>query len=379
MGWLEPLVRFKIDCMNNVLFVAETEFTYSYLLARVNSGDYESIENRTAREICRLVAQLVSGEFGSVDELISSMICSGESIELKTSGTTGTAKSVSQSIATMIRNVKVSDNRRGDVWGLCYEPTRMAWYQVVFQAILNRSTLVELYGCNANQSALRIEEFGVTHLSATPTWYRLLDMDCGVFEYVKQVTFGGERMTENLMLRLQLLFPSAEFRNVYASTEAGSLFSGKDEWFRIPDRLHDLVGLTTGELLLHRSLVSRSVLEGLSGDWYHTGDMVELRGDGLFRIMGRKGSMVNVGGVLVNLEFVEECINSLDEVLIARVESVHNSVLGNVLRCIMVKEGDSSLQEIRMKLKGVLDARQMPRKFELVESIDVNSSGKLKR
>ncbi len=48
---------------------------------------------------------------------------------------------------------------------------------------------------------------------------------------------GGEKYDEALENRLSEIFPNAKIRNVYASTEAGSIFSAKGDVFHISPRL----------------------------------------------------------------------------------------------------------------------------------------------
>ena len=63
-----------------------------------------------------------------------------------TSGTTGSPKKVTHNFNSLNRHVVIKNEFNKAVWGLAYSPTHIAGIQVIFQSILNKSTLVRLFG-----------------------------------------------------------------------------------------------------------------------------------------------------------------------------------------------------------------------------------------
>ena len=75
---------------------------------------------------------------------------------------------------------------------------------------------------------------------------------------MRRVTLGGEKSDRQLYDSIGCIFPNAKINNVYASTEAGSLFGARGDAFRIPPELKDKFKVVDGELLIHRSLLGYS-------------------------------------------------------------------------------------------------------------------------
>lgn len=304
-------------------------------------------------------------------------------IGLFTSGTTGKPKLVLHSVESLTRGVRCDDKHADDVWGLAYHPAHMAGLQVLFQALANRNTLVRLFGLPVESVHAAIEEQGVTHLSATPTFLNLMCSTGQVHKHVRSVTSGGELSSETLRNRLSTTFPSARLRNVYASTEVGSLLVATDDVFQVPERFHGRVRVLDGELMVHRSLLAPSLQQQLEGEYYATGDIVEvLQDDPLaFRITSREGHWINVGGYKVNPHEVEARLLAMDEVLEAAVFGRDNSVTGSLVCCDVVLSAGCTLtaRDVHTRLSEHLPAYMIPRIVRAVDSIASTSSGKKQR
>ena len=301
---------------------------------------------------------------------------------LFTSGTTGLPKSVSHSFASITRQVKKSERHINDIWGFAFNPTHMAGLQVFFQALLNRNSIIRLFGLDTREIIHEIKRYNITNISATPTFYRLLLPPKDTCESVTRLTSGGEKFDEHTLHQLIGLFPNAKLTNVYASTEAGTLFASAGNEFVIKEEMKNLVRVENGELLIHSSLLGKSSLVDVDGDWYHTGDIIEIVHDIplTFQFLSRKNEMINVGGYKVNPHELEECIRECQGVIDVYVYAKDSKILGKIVCCDVVRENENITEKmIREQLRQKLQEFKIPRIFKFVEQLNVTRTGKISR
>ena len=327
--------------------------------------------------------QLCVKKFTSINEVVDAVLKSSSKITIFTSGTTGQPKKVIHSVQTLTRSVRQGDKYKEKIWGFAYNPTHMAGLQVFFQAFINLNALINIFNCSRSQVYSAIENNEITHLSATPTFYRLLLPYENQYFSLERVTLGGEKSDQHLYNAIHKIFPNAKINNVYASTEAGSLFAAKGDCFQIPETIREKIKIVDDELLIHRTLLGQSDSFKFDENYYHSGDLIEWvnESNGIFRFKSRKNELINVGGYKINPEEVENAINQISGVRQSLVYGKENSVLGNVLCAeIQLEEGIKfSGIEIRKALKEKLQDFKIPRKIAFVESITLTRTGKLKR
>lgn len=317
------------------------------------------------------------------DFLIQRVLNSTSEITIFTSGTTGQPKKVIHTIQGLTRSVRISSKYQSQRWAFAYNPTHMAGLQVLFQAFANRNTLINVFNKSRTEIYKLFLDYHITHISATPTFYRLLLPVEKSFLEVIRVTLGGEKSDNKLYESILLIFPNARINNIYASTEAGSLFAAKGDLFQIPPEQKDKIKVEEDELLIHYSLLGKSDSFSYSVEYYRSGDLIEWvdSSDGLFRFKGRKNELINVGGYKVNPGEVENVLTQISGVQQALVYGKPNSVLGNIL-CAEIKLEDGnnvSELDIRYWLADKLQDYKIPRKIEFVEKFSLTRTGKLKR
>ncbi|MBK8710848.1 MAG: acyl--CoA ligase [Niastella sp.] len=303
-------------------------------------------------------------------------------LEMATSGTTGLPKKVVHSFSSLTRSIKINEHRKADVWGLAYNPTHMAGMQVFFQSFLNKNTIINLFGLNRSQIFSSLDEYGISHISATPTFYKLLLPATEVFKNVKQITFGGEKFSEVVQNSMRQLFPLAKFTNVYASTEAGALFAATGDHFTISDKINPFVKIVENELWIHEKLIANSSDLQLQDGWYLTGDMVQIiiTEPITFQFVSRKNEMINIGGSKVNPNEVEEHILENEAVTDAKVFGKPNSLMGTILCAdIVLNKVTTTEKDIKVFLKERLPEYMVPRIVKFVPAIAMTDTGKKSR
>lgn len=303
-------------------------------------------------------------------------------LSLFTSGTTGVPKMITHNFENMTRSVRINSSKENDVWGFAYNPTHIAGLQVFFQALLNQNSLVNIFLQDKEQIFDLIEQEGITNISATPTYYRLLLPTSRTFPDVKRITLGGEKFDPRLADRLNQIFPNAKILNVYASTEAGTVLAAQGDSFTVKPKDRHKIKIVENELWVHKSLLGENELLTSDNEWYHTGDMVEIQEkDPLtFRFVSRKNETINVGGYNVNPLEVEEIINSHPKVKTSTVYAKESSLVGNLLMCDVEAVDDSLTEmEITRFLNGKVQPFKIPRIINVVSKIEVTRTGKIKR
>jgi len=302
------------------------------------------------------------------------------SVTLFTSGTTGLPKKVKHSFHSITRFVKISNKFKTNVWGFAYNPTHMAGIQVLFQALLNGNSIVRLFGLPKELIFQSIKNSQITHISATPTFYRLLLPAIGVYQEVIRITSGGEKFDDKTFFQLRKIFPNAKITNVYATTEAGTLFAAKDDIFTVKAEMQQYVKIHKNELLINKEMMGNTDINITK--WYNTGDIVEIVSNNPLQIkfISRNNEMINVGGYKVNPGEIEEAIRCIEGVQDVRVFPLKNSISGNIISCEIVKN-NPKLEEsnIIFNLRSKFQDYKIPRIIKFVDKLLTTRTGKIKR
>jgi len=252
-------------------------------------------------------------------------------------------------------------------------------YLMILQAIMSDSALVDLRNLSKGEVEDRIRLFKVSHISAPSTFYRMNFPVKEKIDSMISLSNGGEPLNEDVIRNLSVSFPKAKIRNIYASTEFGSLLVAKGDAFKIPDRLLEFVMIKDNVIYVHGSLVSPSAK--LEDGWYITNDRIEWIDDVSFRIVGRVTEDVKVLGHLVSLRTVEAAVNDIPQVKIAKVSSKEHKLFGNLLIAEIVFQENAELtkKEVKSILKTKLKDYEVPSKIKFIEQINLTDSGKLGR
>jgi len=322
--------------------------------------------------------------FQKAEIILSNLPLALSEITIFTSGTTGIPKKITHHANKLLKTLKTTDEMSSKVWGMTYNPTHMAGLQVIFQALCSRSTLVNLYLFKEKEKIFKaIEDYGINMISATPTFYRMLMPTNYTNDNVKQVTLGGERSDLHLINRLKQIFKNARVRNIYATTESGSLFSAENDIFTVSSDKSNDIKIVNKELFLKAYLLGYSTDIELQDSWYKTGDVVEVISENplQFRFVSRISSIINVGGNKVDPFEVEEAIREIPGIKESRVFAKKNSVTGNLVCCDIIIDGSTELNEkhIIQFLQDKIANYKIPRIIKFVESIEVTRTGKIKR
>jgi len=215
------------------------------------------------------------------------------------------------------------------------------------------------------------------------------------------VRLSGEIADQALLDSLRSAYPKARIVHAFASTEAGVAFDIEDGKAGFPEQLleHPAAGIELkiqdGTLRIRgvrnasRYLGDAASALAQSDGFVDTGDMVELR-SGRYYFVGRKGGVINVGGLKVHPEEVEAVINTHPRVRMSLVKARKNPITGAIVVAEVVMNSDGSqasvpadsqvlTKEIIDTCRRALPAHKVPAMVRFVPALEVSASGKLVR
>jgi acyl-coenzyme A synthetase/AMP-(fatty) acid ligase len=321
---------------------------------------------------------------------------------LFTSGTTGVPKMVLHSLATLTGAIKPSGSLAGPlVWATFYDIRRYGGLQILLRALIGGGSLVLSSPGEPVPAFLeRAKERGVTHITGTPShWRRALMAPAARSLSPVYARLSGEIADQAVIDHLRSTYPTAKVGHAFASTEAGVAFEVTDGQagfpfsFLSPNNsgvylkvLDDTLRIRSGRTALRYLGRSDESLLDAEG-FVDTGDVVEVRRDRLY-FVGRRGGIINVGGLKIHPEEVEAVINRHPGVRMSLVTGRKNPIMGTIVAAEVVLASDDALDpttvestkaEILATCRSSLAAHKVPASIRFTSSLAVTASGKLGR
>jgi acyl-coenzyme A synthetase/AMP-(fatty) acid ligase len=212
------------------------------------------------------------------------------------------------------------------------------------------------------------------------------------------VRLSGEIADQAILDSLRAEYPLATIAHAFASTEAGVGFEVEDGLAGIPANYlgHSNPGVELkvedGSLRIRSPRTARRYLGNESAPlldaegFVDTGDILELH-DGRYHFSGRRGGIINVGGLKVHPEEVEAAINRHPSVRMSLVKARRNPITGAIVvadvvvksRIAAARKTDALKREILEVCRGALARHKVPATINFVPAIEIGVSGKLMR
>jgi acyl-coenzyme A synthetase/AMP-(fatty) acid ligase len=317
-----------------------------------------------------------------------------------TSGTSGVPKIVGHTLEGLTGAIVADGPARGapPVWATFYDIRRYGGLQIFLRAILSGGSMVlSEPGEGLADHVARLNAGGVTHISGTPShWRKLLMSGSAAGFSPRYVRLSGEIADQAVLDGLRHAFPEASIGHAYASTEAGVGFAVNDGREGFPSSLlgsRDGVEMKVedGSLRIRstrtaHAYVGRNAAALADADGFvDTGDMVELRGE-RYHFVGRRGGIINIGGLKVHPEEIEAVINRHPEVRMSRAKSRKSPITGSIVvadviladGCDMGSSG-AIREKILAECRAQLPPHKVPAMIKFVGAIDITAAGKLAR
>ncbi|HEY3677797.1 MAG TPA: fatty acid--CoA ligase family protein [Bradyrhizobium sp.] len=318
-----------------------------------------------------------------------------------TSGTSGVPKIVGHTLEGLTGAIVAdSPERKGAaVWATFYDIRRYGGLQIFLRAIIGGGSMVlSSPGEALAYHVARLQARGVTHISGTPSHWRKLLMSGAASSFTPgYVRLSGEIADQAVLDGLTAAFPAASIGHAYASTEAGVGFAVNDgrEGFpatvigrnrdgvemKVEDGSLRIRSTRTAHAYIGRKAAALTDIDG----FVDTGDMVELRGDRYY-FVGRRGGIINIGGLKVHPEEIEAVINRQPEVRMSRAKSRRSPITGGIVVADVILADDvdpDRSDEIRARIladcKASLAPHKVPAVIKFVAALDITAAGKLAR
>ncbi len=319
---------------------------------------------------------------------------------LLTSGTTGVPKMVLHNLEGLTAPIGARKSDGPVVWGTFYDIRRYGGLQIFLRAVLGGASLVlSSAGEPVADHLARLSRRAVTHLSGTPShWRRALMSQAIRTISPRYVRLSGEIADQAILDNLRAVFPQAGIGHAYASTEAGVAFDVNDGLAGFPasyvENIRDGVAMKVvdGSLRIRSPrTASRYIGAGQGGladqdGFVDTGDIVERRGDRYF-FAGRRGGIINIGGLKVHPEEIEAVINRHPQVRMSLVRPKKSPIIGSIVIADVVLKSDAELTSTELQVKNdilelcrdALPRHKVPAAISFVPTLDVAATGKLAR
>jgi acyl-coenzyme A synthetase/AMP-(fatty) acid ligase len=322
---------------------------------------------------------------------------------LLTSGTTGVPKLVLHTLESLMSALRASVHAPADrlVWSTFYDIRRYGGLQVFLRGVHAGSLVLSDPAEPANDFLARAAAAGVTHISGTPShWRRALMSGAAATIAPGYVRLSGEIADQSILDSLRAAYPSATVAHAFASTEAGVAFEVRDGRAGFPAALVGAPGTVelrvADETLQIRSPGTAQRYLGEEAEplrapdgFVDTGDRLEEQGTRYY-FMGRRGGVINVGGLKVHPEEVEAVINAHPWVRMSLVRARRNAITGAIVTAdVVIAAAETGRgappvaevlkRELTDRCRRSLAPHKVPAMIRIVPTLEVSAAGKLVR
>lgn len=319
-----------------------------------------------------------------------------------TSGTTGRPKAVAMthdSTAYMFEALALELSLQPSDVTLVTAPIAHAAIAMAASTIVTRGTIVLEKGFDPALVWRTCDQHGVTFVFMVPTMFALSLDKPGDGSSIRTLLSMASIFTPTLMGRVKARFPNARLLDAYAGTELGtatllryddhpkkSASVGRPA-FGCRVRILDGAGteLPRGEIgtiyvqgrpLAAAFVGSQSPEPGTTRDGFLTvGDLGYMDTDGFLFLVDRRTDLIVTGGFNVYPSEVENVLQSHEGVETVAVIGLPDDTWGSIVTAVV--QGTAPQEELEALCRERLANYKAPRRFEYVDALPVNPSGKV--
>lgn len=313
---------------------------------------------------------------------------SHSNVILFSSGTTGKPKMMKQNLHSIFESIQLPKKQKRLSILLFLLFDHIGGLNTLISSTKNGMRMVLPQSKNTEDVLNAIEKQEVNILPTTPTFINLLFLSESFkttdFSSLKLITYGTEKMNNDNLLKLKSYLPHVRLLQTFGTSETGILKtvskSSDSLFFKIIDTDYKIIN---NELYLrsktqinkYQNTESKSFTDD---GYFKTGDVVEVDNDGFIKIIDRTNNIINVGGLKVFPNEIEQIISSIGYVCEVKVVGMTNSITGNIINAkVVVTDKKLTDKEIKREIRKVcsenLEKFKIPQKITILREIRLTS------
>ena len=233
---------------------------------------------------------------------------------------------------------------------------------------LNFSMLLDDF--NTNQYFEKLKKYSVTHVSMVPTMLNQIIQkykSCKELKILKALIIGGSSISKQL--KDKMIKNDLPAYMSYGMTETTSGIAGYWICKSNAYESHNDVNIYVKNNLAHiksKTIMKKYMNEKLSNDYFKTNDIIKIKKDNSFNILGRADDVIISGGENISLEYVKKHIEKIDGVDFCKLKKVESSTWGQVLHASIKCSKNITEHSIRRKLNDRLANYMIPKKIIII-------------
>ncbi|WP_096023011.1 ANL family adenylate-forming protein [Campylobacter lanienae] len=302
------------------------------------------------------------------------------------SGTLSKPKAIIHNLDNMIENLKGKRPKSLKIiLFLLFD--HIGGINTLLSGLMSGSTLIIASDFSPKNICELISKYKANILPTTPSFLNLLlitkEYENHDLSSLKLITYGTERMDENILIRLKNIFKNTKFIQTFGTSETGILptisKSSTSTYFKLNPNEYKI---ENGKLFLR----SKTMFLGYMGlenndKWFDSGDLIECDENGYIKIVGRDKEVINVGGKKLTASEVESCILELSQIKDALVYALPCELLGQMVACDVVCDlpKTEAKELIKSHCKAKLERYKIPLKINVVDKINITNRFKKDR
>ena len=299
---------------------------------------------------------------------------------LFSTGTTGRPKAILHDLTLFLKRYETPRPTLKTINFLLFD--HIGGINTLLHTLFNKGVVVAPETRTVDSVIETCRKYDVEVLPTTPTFLRLMLMSGAVPDKIpaclKIITYGTERMDQPTLDDLCNLLPNVDFRQTFGMSELGivrvksesrnSLYmkvGGEGVETRVVDNVLQI--RSQSRMLGYLNAPSPFDAEG----WYDTKDVVEVK-NGYYKVTGRIGDVINVGGLKFMASVVERVALNYPRVSLVKAIPKQNPITGQHVELLVQPTSEDAVDKdaLLLFLKKKLQPHMVPKRIR-IESVSV--------
>lgn len=272
-------------------------------------------------------------------------------------GTTGRPKAALHDLSLFLKRFAIARPSFRTLNFLLFD--HIGGINTLLHTLFNKGTVIAPAFRTVDSIISTCRRHDVEALPTTPTFLRMMLMSGLIPDSfppsLRIVTYGTETMDQTTLTALCRLLPNVDFRQQFGMSELGIIRVKSEARDSLFMKIHgEGVETRVDENGILKIRSSSRMLGYLNAPtpfdqdgWYDSKDIVEVKGD-YYRVVGRAGDVVNVGGIKFMPSEVERVALQYAGVSLASVKGFRNPITGQHVEMIVQPNDGAQIDKDRL-------------------------------